>query len=109
MDRDAPFGAYGSDADALRQLAQTEGLAAPVHPDLPTVTGAEIVWAARHEQARTAPDALARRTRGLFLDAEASVQSAETVARLLAGELGRDEAWVAEQVEAVGRIAAGEA
>ena len=108
VDRDAPFGAYGSDADGLRELAQDPVLAAPVHPRLPTVTGAEIVWAAREEQARTAADALARRTRGLFLDAEASAQAAPVVARLVAAEIGRDDAWIAAQVEAVRQIAAGE-
>ena len=108
VDRDAPFGAYGSDADGLRELAQDPALAAPVHPRLPTVTGAEIVWAAREEQARTAADALARRTRGLFLDAEASAQAAPVVARLVAAEIGRDDAWIAAQVEAVRQIAAGE-
>jgi len=30
---------------------------------------ARVVWAARHEQARTVEDVLARRTRALFLDA----------------------------------------
>ena len=109
VDRDAPFGAYGSDAAGLRQLVEDEpDLAAPVHPDLPTVTGAEIVWAAREEQARTAVDALARRTRGLFLDAHASSQAAETVARLVARETDRDDAWAAEQAQAVRQIAAGE-
>ena len=108
VDRDAPFGAYGSDADGLRELAQDPALAAPVHPRLPTVTGAEIVWAAREEQARTAADALARRTHGLFLDAEASAQAAPVVARLVAAEIGRDDAWIAAQVEAVRQIAAGE-
>ncbi len=81
----------------------------PVHPRLPTVTGAEIVWAAREEQARTAVDALARRTRGLFLDADASAEAADAVAALVAAETGRDAAWAAEQVRAVREVAAGEA
>ena len=43
-------------------------------------------------------DVLARRTRALFLDARASLEAAPRVAALLAGELGRDEAWQADQV-----------
>ena len=39
--------------------------------DLP-YTGAEVVWAARHEMARTVEDVLARRTRALFLNARAA-------------------------------------
>ena len=108
-DRSDPFAAYGSDAAALRQLVADEPeLGPPVHDKLPTVTGAEIVWAAREEQARTAADALARRTRGLFLDAEASAEAALRVAELVARETGRDAAWVAEQAEAVRQIARGE-
>ena len=110
VDAEAPLAGYGSDADGLRQLAEAEPeLAAPVHERLPTVTGAEIVWAAREEQARTAVDALARRTRGLFLDADASAEAADVVARLVARETGRDGAWAAEQAHAVRQLAAGEA
>ena len=106
---DGPFAAYGADAAALRQLVEHEPeLAEPVHERLPTVTGAEIVWAAREEQARTAADALARRTRGLFLDTAASAEAAARVADLVARETGRDAAWVAAQVEAVRELAAGE-
>ena len=109
VDPSDPFAAYGADADALRQLAESDpALAAPVHERLPTVTGAEIVWAAREEQARTAVDALARRTRGLFLDTEASAEAADRVAALVAEETGRGEAWAAEQAEAVRQLAAGE-
>ncbi|HVQ34965.1 MAG TPA: glycerol-3-phosphate dehydrogenase C-terminal domain-containing protein, partial [Candidatus Bathyarchaeia archaeon] len=89
---------YGSDAAAIRELAREEAtLARPLHPALPT-TGAEIVWAARHEMARTVEDALARRTRALYLDASAAAGMAPEVARLLARELGRDAAWVEAQV-----------
>jgi glycerol-3-phosphate dehydrogenase len=56
------------------------------------------VWAAREEMALTVEDVLARRTRALFLNAGAAIAMAESVARLLATELGRDQAWVAAQV-----------
>jgi glycerol-3-phosphate dehydrogenase len=88
---------YGSDAAAIRELAMDPALAAQLHPDLPYLA-AEIVWAARNEMARTVEDALARRTRALFLNAGAAAAMAEPVARLLAAELGRDEAWIAAQV-----------
>ncbi|WP_412061264.1 FAD-dependent oxidoreductase [Rubrivirga sp. IMCC45206] len=100
---------YGADAAAVHAIADDDpSLAAPVHPRLPSVTGAQIVYAARHEQARTAADALARRTRGLFLDADASAQAADTVAALVAAETGRDDAWADAQAAAVRAIAAGE-
>lgn len=57
-------------------------------------------WYARHEMARTVEDVLARRTRLLFLDARAALAKAPQVARELAAELGRDEAWQQSQLEA---------
>jgi glycerol-3-phosphate dehydrogenase len=49
------FGAlriYGADAPAIQDLMRaTPSLAAPLHPALP-YTGAEVVWAVRHEMAR---------------------------------------------------------
>ncbi len=109
VDRDAPFAAYGADAPALRRLVDDDPtLGAPLHERLPTVTGAEIVYAAREEQARTVPDALARRTRGLFLDAAASAEVAPRVAALVARETGRGAAWEAEQVDVLCQLAAGE-
>jgi glycerol-3-phosphate dehydrogenase len=59
---------------------------------------AEVVWAARAEMARTVEDVLARHTRALFLNANAAIAMAEPVAKLLAAELGRDDAWIAAQV-----------
>ena len=88
---------YGSDAEAIQTIARDPKLAARLHPDLPYIA-AEVVWAARAEMARTVEDVLARHTRALFLNAAAAIAMAEPVARLLAAELGRDEAWVAAQV-----------
>jgi glycerol-3-phosphate dehydrogenase len=57
--------------------------------------------------ARTVEDVLARRTRALFLNARAAIEMAPETARLLARELGRDEAWQAQQVSAFRELAAG--
>ena len=72
--------------------SEQPGWGEPLHPRLPYRV-CEVVWAARHEMARTVEDVLARRTRALLLDARASLEAAPAVARLLAAELGRDEAW----------------
>lgn len=89
---------YGSDADAVVALGRSDAaLRAPFHVRLP-YTRAEIVYAARHEMARTVEDVLARRTRALFLDAQAALESAPGVAALLATELRRDEGWQEEQI-----------
>jgi glycerol-3-phosphate dehydrogenase len=90
---------YGADAEKIRALAQsTPALAAQLHPDLPYIA-AEVVWAAREEMARSVEDVLARRTRALFLNANAAIAMAEPVAKLLAAELGCDRAWADSQVE----------
>ncbi len=90
---------YGADAEKILALARaTPALAAQLDPALP-YTAAEVVWAAREEMARTVEDVLARRTRALFLNARAAMAMASPVAKLLAAELGRDQAWVDAQVE----------
>jgi glycerol-3-phosphate dehydrogenase len=48
---------------------------------------------------------LSRRTRALILDARAAMECAPAVARLVARELGRDEAWVQSEVTAFERQA----
>lgn len=96
---------YGSDAVALDDLMRQQPvLAERLHPALPIVA-AQVVWAARHEMARTVEDVLARRTRALFLNAAAAVAMAPAVARLLAAELGRDQAWQEAQVTAFAETA----
>jgi len=68
-----------------------------LHEDLP-IYAAQVVWAARHEMARTVDDVLARRTRALLLNAKAAIAMATDVARLLATELGRDAQWQQDEV-----------
>jgi glycerol-3-phosphate dehydrogenase len=80
-------------------VKQNPPLAEPLHPKLP-YTGAQIVWAAREEMARTVEDALARRTRALFLNARAAIEMAPKAADLVARELGQGEAWKRAQLEA---------
>jgi len=97
---------YGADAEAIRWLARDHPeLGKPLHPDLPYI-GAEVVWAARAEMARTVEDVLARRTRALFLNAKASIAMAEITARLLATESGHDAVWVASQIHEFKTLAA---
>jgi glycerol-3-phosphate dehydrogenase len=90
---------YGSDLPALNALSENDrSLHALLHPRLP-FRRREVVWAARHEMARTVEDVLARRTRALFLDARAALEAAPVVAELLAQQLGRNEAWKAGDLE----------
>jgi glycerol-3-phosphate dehydrogenase len=98
---------YGADALGIQELIAGEpALGEPMHPALPCC-GAEVIWAARHEMARSVEDVLARRTRALFLNAAAAIDMAPRVADLMARELGRDAAWRSQQVHAFGALAAG--
>lgn len=98
---------YGSDLPQLEQLSRQEALWNElVHPRLP-YRMREVVWAARHERARTVEDVLARRLRALFLDARAAMEAAPRVADVLARELERSEEWKARDLEAFYAVASG--
>lgn len=98
---------YGADAPAIRDLAHANsGYNEILHPHFTTIAG-EVIWAVRHEMARTVEDFLARRVRALLLDARASMEMAPEVARLMAGELKRDAAWQSDQVHAYQNLAKG--
>jgi glycerol-3-phosphate dehydrogenase len=96
---------YGSDADKIRELRDSDAeLAHQMNPALPQIA-AEVVWAAREEMARSVEDVLARRTRALFLNARAAVAMAPEAARLLAKELGKDDAWVRVELSRFNELA----
>ena len=98
---------YGADLLPLQALVDEDPARSELlHPRLPYTVG-QVVWASRHEMARTVEDVLARRTRSLLLDARASIEAAPRVAALLAEELGRDTDWVAAQVEQYEELARG--
>jgi glycerol-3-phosphate dehydrogenase len=96
---------HGSDAPALEDLMRDNPeLQYRLHHDLPYRAG-EVIWAVRHEMARTVEDVLSRRTRSLLLDTRAAMAIAPTVAALMAAEIGHDSTWETEQVEAFTALA----
>jgi glycerol-3-phosphate dehydrogenase len=96
---------YGADAQEIRQLiAADTALGDPLHGALPYIK-AEVLWAARHEMARTVEDVLARRTRALFLNARAALAMAPAVAALMAAELGWDDVTRENQLTAFRHVA----
>ena len=89
---------YGSDrVKLLKLINQNPELGEKLHKNLPFLKG-EVLWAVRHEMARTVEDVLARRVRALFLDARASIDMAKDVAEIIATELGYDKKWINDQV-----------
>ncbi len=106
-DRKDPLHIYGSDAAAIRAMVREQpALGERLHAKLPSLK-AEVLWATRHEMARTVEDVLARRTRALLLDARASIEAAPAVAEIMAAELRRDEQWRQKQVAEYTQLARG--
>lgn len=103
---DASLAIYGTMANEIRQLITSQPtLGAVLHERLPFVE-AQVVWAARHEMARTVEDVLARRLRALFLDAKAAMECAPRVAALMAQVLDMPEEWERSQVTDFNTVAA---
>jgi glycerol-3-phosphate dehydrogenase len=91
-------GRYGSRAPAVLALAEGRPeLLQPVVPGLPYL-GVEALYAATDEMAVHLDDILGRRTRAVIQDARAAVEAGPAVARIVAGELGWDEARCEREV-----------
>ena len=93
-----------SPIDTARRRARSTRFATPITrlgeplvPGLP-YTKAEAVYAARSEMATTLDDVLSRRTRARLFDRPATVSAAADVARLIAHDMGWDDAEVERQV-----------
>lgn len=97
VDRNNPLYFYGADEDNILTIAAQEGMKDYISTSL-EVIDAQVVWAVRHEMARTVEDFLARRTRCQLLDARESIKMAPRVAKIMAAELGEDNEWQLKQV-----------
>jgi len=90
---------YGSDVAYIDEFIKEEpSLAERIDAALP-YTFAEVVFALRHEMARTLEDVLSRRTRALLLDSYASLRAAPKVAAVIGRELDKDQSWVDGQIK----------
>lgn len=97
VDYNNPLFFYGSDEEAVLELASKNGNGDVISTSL-EIINAQVVWAVRNEMARTVEDFLARRTRCQLLDARESIKMAPKVAQIMAKELGKDTAWETKQV-----------
>jgi glycerol-3-phosphate dehydrogenase len=92
------LGRYGTESAAVLALADDRPeLLEPMVVGLPYV-GAEFVYAAREEMARTLDDVVTRRTRATIQRAHATMDAAAAIASLIAPDMGWDEKETAEQV-----------
>ncbi|MCY1719204.1 glycerol-3-phosphate dehydrogenase/oxidase [Prolixibacteraceae bacterium Z1-6] len=107
VDLDDHFYVYGSEAKAIKTMIEKNPeLGEKLHERL-DFTKAEVVWACREEMAVTLDDVLARRVRALYLDARAAEEMAPEVARIMAVELEKNEAWIEQQLLEFGQLVKG--
>ena len=104
-DFNAPLYYYGTDEEKIRSIIRADQtLQEKIHPSLPFIK-AEIIWAVRNEMCMRIEDFLSRRTRALFLDAKAAMESAFVVAQVMAKEMQKDINWTQREIHAFGMIA----
>lgn len=101
-------GRYGTElAEVKALIALDASLGEPMIPGLRYLR-AEAVHAVRHEMATDVIDVLTRRTRAHLEDRAACLRAVGDLARLLAPELGWNDAEIAAQVAAYRRLCADE-
>lgn len=96
---------YGSYEKNVRALIKEQPFLGEKLVSTHEYAEAEVIWAVRHEMARTIEDVLARRLRILFLDANAAMQAAPRVAELMAVELNCNEEWKSNQLMQFNKVA----
>jgi glycerol-3-phosphate dehydrogenase len=89
---------YGTEACFVSEIMQSRPeFLEPVVEGLPYTCG-EVVYAARHELARTVDDVLSRRMRARLMARDASARAAARVGALIRQELGLSDTEVDQQV-----------
>ena len=96
---------YGSDRDKVNTICNERAeWNKRIHHAFPYLIG-EIIWAVREEMCMHIEDFLARRTRMLFLDAKAAIESTPGVAKTMAEELKTNENWIRDEVDSFTSLA----
>ena len=97
-----PLHVYGTDIEKILKLdeAGNDSLSDQLY-----LSKNQISWAVKEEMAMTVEDVLARRSRALFLNAEAALALAPKVAQIIAEEAGHDQGWIDHQLEEFNALA----
>ncbi|WP_159021371.1 glycerol-3-phosphate dehydrogenase/oxidase [Formosa sp. L2A11] len=96
-DYNNPLHVYGSDEANILELSKQNGWDTSISDSMGVIE-AQVIWAVRKEMALNIEDFLARRVRCQLLDAKESIKMAPKVAKIMAKELGKDDAWQTKQV-----------
>lgn len=100
-----PLAVYGTEKYQLLEMEEENPDLAEIISETLPLRKSQIIWAVKHEMARTVEDMLARRVRGLFLNSKECLRIAGRVAEIMAGQLGKDQDWVDDQLEAFADVA----
>ncbi len=104
IDFNDPWYYYGADRKALADLVKENPVLDEYLSESLFIKKMQVVWAVREEMAVTVEDVLSRRTRIQLLDAAESIRIAGETAQIMAGELGKDEHWIEEQVRSYEQV-----
>lgn len=104
VDYNDPYYVYGADRDAMMDMINDNPEMGETLSESLQIIKAQVVWAVREEMAMTVEDVLSRRTRCQLLDARESIRIAPEVALLMAREMGKDEKWINDQVNAYKKV-----
>ena len=105
IDKTNHWHVYGTNAKLIKKLTEENNLwNEKIHSLFPHIK-AEIIWFVRNEMAMTVEDVLARRTRILFLDAQAAIEASPVVAELMMIEMKKDEEWKQQQIQSFKTLA----
>ncbi len=96
---------YGNNAQHIRQMMMDNSSLKRILHSSFSYTQAEVEWFVQNEMAMTVEDVLARRTRMLFLDAQAAIESAPVVAEIMATIFKKDKQWIQQQITTFTEIA----
>ncbi len=91
---------FGQDSLTLLKMMHDEPSLGETLIEHQAYVGAEFVFSAREELATSLVDLLTRRTRAHLVDSRATLRAAESIARLVAGEMDWDESEIKRQVAA---------
>lgn len=97
---------HGDETPLVLAIAREEGLMEPIHPAHPYI-GAQVAFAVRKEMALHLADVLVRRMPMGLVDTRHTLEAAPTVARIMADELGWDNATRERELQALNDYLAG--
>ncbi len=104
VDISDPWYYYGADRKAMAELVREYPVLDDYLSEKLFIKKVQVVWAVREEMAVTVEDVLSRRTRVQLLDAAESLRIAGETAHIMAGELGKDEHWIEEQLKSYEQV-----